>query len=523
MKDFKNLGFGDWLGILWRRKWYAIVTFLLILTGTVIYALQLPQIFRSETKILIVSSAISEDYVRSASSSSPIDRYNAIRVQLQSRKFLSGIIKQSPLFPVGSPGFSMEDAINSLRSRLKLEANTDSTLVLSSTAADPRAARDLVKQTADALIKEGMSAGKDKAVETDQFIEEQLRNTQRDLAAQEEKIKQFKMAHMGELPEQSITNVNALSNLNAQLASAEIALQRGQDQRRLLDVRARESKRLEVLSSSLFSTQPALPATTAGGQGSALNRSPQLEAKRALLAEANARYQPTHPDVVRLTREVQELEKQLSVAAVENRPDDRAKVNSPGQGDRAPDTKAPLPDAKPPLFNISEAESKIEMEAADNEIVKQEAEKDRILQQIKLYQTRASKGPAIEQEYAALIRDRDMLQQQYGSLHNKKFSAQMSANLEANNRNDVYKIIDEANLPERPIFPDRRQIVLIGWIAGFVLGLGAALGREYLDPTLGDEREAMVVLNLPVLACIPEVTIAGMFRRKRLPKSGRAA
>ena len=526
MKDFRNLSFGDWLGLFWRRRWYLILAFLLVSAGAGIYAMRLPRLFRSETKIQIVSSPIAQDIVRSAVNSSPVERLNSIQVLLQSRRFLSNLIRQSTIFSVQNPNFSMEDAITSLRSRLKLEPNTDGTFVLSFTATDPKAAFDLVKRAADALIRESTNAGKDLAVETDQFIEEQLRRTHQDLANQEELIKRFKMAHQGELPEQSIANMNALSGLSTQLAAAETTLQRAQDQRRLLDARYREQKRLEAMSGGLLSPQPA-PAATAGGQAAApapvSARNTQLEAKRAQLAEMNARYYPTHPDVVRLTREIQELEKQQPAAAAERKPDERATAGGAGQSDKPAESKGAPADANLPLFGVSEAEYKIEMQAADNEIVKQQAERDRIREQIKLSQTRLGRAPAIEQEYAALIRERDMLQQQYANLHNKKFNAQMSASLETNNRNDVYRIIDEAILPVRPIFPDRKQFVFLGLIAGFLCGIGAALGREYLDASLGNEREAAVALNLPVLACIPEVTVERMFRRKSIPKRTGAA
>jgi len=105
----------------------------------------------------------------------------------------------------------------------------------------------------------------------------------------------------------------------------------------------------------------------------------------------------------------------------------------------------------------------------------------------------------------ALSREHEALKQQYSSLQGKKFQAQMTPNLEANKNSDTYRVIDEANLPESPAFPNRVQIALMGLGAGVVLGIGAAFGRELLDNTLGSEDEVAAVLKLPVLVSISEI------------------
>jgi succinoglycan biosynthesis transport protein ExoP len=94
----------------------------------------------------------------------------------------------------------------------------------------------------------------------------------------------------------------------------------------------------------------------------------------------------------------------------------------------------------------------------------------------------------------------------------------MAASVATDINNQSYSIIDEANLPARPAFPDRLQIVLMGLGAGLFLGLAAVAGREYLDPTLGSEHEASMVLNIPVLIAIPEIPAHTRAGRKLLVK-----
>ena len=70
------------------------------------------------------------------------------------------------------------------------------------------------------------------------------------------------------------------------------------------------------------------------------------------------------------------------------------------------------------------------------------------------------------------------LSRQYSNLWNKKFQSAMTTDLETDANVDTYKIIDPPNLPERPAFPNRVQIILIGLGAGLIVGIGAAFGTR---------------------------------------------
>ena len=42
MKDFRNLGIEEWLRMFWRRKWYFILTAVIVSGGVTVYAWRLP-------------------------------------------------------------------------------------------------------------------------------------------------------------------------------------------------------------------------------------------------------------------------------------------------------------------------------------------------------------------------------------------------------------------------------------------------------------------------------------------------
>jgi polysaccharide chain length determinant protein (PEP-CTERM system associated) len=523
MIDIKSLGIGGWLRIFWRRKWYFLAVAILVSAGVTIYAMRLPQSFTSETSILVESAIIAEDYVRPAERSNPVERINAVRQQIDSRKFLQRIVEDMQLNGFGTrKDFVMEDAIRGLRSSITVGTTTGNMFKLSYSATEPRSARDVTKRLADVLVQSNNSARKTRALETDQFIDEQLRQIDGQLTAQEEKIKKFKTDHLGELPEQGSANINTLNTLNTQLAGVDNAIQQATDQRKLLELRR---SRLEVLARAFPTAPPAGSVPETKDKPAPVPvQNPVLLALRAELSKYYARgYRDDHPDVKRMINEIRRLEEQAANSAADAKAAESTALTPLGSGMKPVDERNPANAASATLVDMESETIKLEMEKVDNELIRQRKEREEILKRMKIVEGRLKQAPAMEQALAVLIREHDSLRAQYNNLQQKKFSTTMAANLETDPNAEIYKVIDEANLPEKSAFPNRVQIILMGVAGGIVLGLGAAFAREYLDPRLRDEEEVTAVLKLPVLASIPEIPNEAVPLRRRLPKAAGSA
>jgi len=66
-------------------------------------------------------------------------------------------------------------------------------------------------------------------------------------------------------------------------------------------------------------------------------------------------------------------------------------------------------------------------------------------------------------------------------------------------------MLDPANLPSAPTFPNWKLFTLGGLAAGMGLGICLALLLEFKDTSLKSERDVEFTLRLPVLAMIPAV------------------
>jgi capsular polysaccharide biosynthesis protein len=66
-------------------------------------------------------------------------------------------------------------------------------------------------------------------------------------------------------------------------------------------------------------------------------------------------------------------------------------------------------------------------------------------------------------------------------------------------------VLDPANLPDKPSFPNRPLFALGGLAGGLGLGLGIAFFLEMKDSSFKTERDVEFALHLPVLAMVPAI------------------
>jgi polysaccharide biosynthesis transport protein len=513
MRDFKNLTPLDHLNLIWRRRWYFIIPALLVSACGVIYAWKAPRFYKSETRIL-AESAIISDNTNPIMRTTNEDRINAIREQVQSRTFIERLIEEFQLYGYGRlSDFAMDQAVYIFRRNFQILNTSDNSFTISFSAGSPELAREVAKRVADILIQATETARRNKAIDADRFIDDEMRKAEVDLKAHEEKIKQFKNEHLGELPEQTPANLSTLSQLRSQLTIVEGIIQNAHDQRKMTELRLQEQRQLTTLTNTTTRVETLLRPSVVAREPAPNPLVQQLAGLKATYAEYSSKWTPEHPEIKKLAAQIKELEQQLAKSPpppnsavvpqntnTANADPEPGSASQPGQ-ERVAD----------PAFNLTIAQIKAEIESRDNEVERQTKERDEINKQIKLYQTRLSRAPSLEQELIALNRENDALRTHYTTLQNRKFGAQLAASLATNNKNETYRVIDDANLPERPEKPGRFTIALVGLAAGVVVGFGAVYTREYLDNTIGTAEDAEKALQLPVLALVPDIS-----SRKRL-------
>ena len=102
-------------------------------------------------------------------------------------------------------------------------------------------------------------------------------------------------------------------------------------------------------------------------------------------------------------------------------------------------------------------------------------EQQKVKQQIGEYEARVQSSPVIEQEYKELTRGYQTALETYNELQKKRDDSAIATRLEREQEGEQFTILDPANLPDTPSFPDRMKFTLGGFGGGFALGLGLAM------------------------------------------------
>ena len=178
MKDFTKLGVEDYISMFWRRKWYALITAVVVTAGGVVYALRLPHIYRSQTTLLVQAQGISEGYVRPLESSRVEERLGAVIQTMISRSLLERVVRGLKLYNYGeNPAITMDVAVTALKDTMDVKAAPAGTIVVGFRSTKPALARDVTQRLAEEVIRSRSSSREEQATITDQFLDQQLRQT----------------------------------------------------------------------------------------------------------------------------------------------------------------------------------------------------------------------------------------------------------------------------------------------------------------------------------------------------------
>ena len=479
----KTYTLDDFWQILLRRKWLIVLPAILVggVSAAVIY--KLPNLYRSETLILVVPQRVPETYVRSTVTARIEDRLQAISQQIMSRTRLEQVITDFNLYAKERADKElMEDIIERMRNRdIGIQIIRGDSFRVSYIAGDPRTAMRVTERLGSLFIDESLRDREVLADGTTEFISTQLDEAQRKLVENENKVLEYQRLHDGELPSQTPANLQAQHNAEMALQTLGEALNRDRERRITL-----ERSVADILEAP--DARPA--ATDAPRSVTVVSLEDELVTQKQALLALELKLRPEHPDVKKQRRVVEELQKRINAQQL------------------ASDlTVKPSPAASAVVMDAGKrkrlADARIELDNLDRQIQGKTAEEIRLQGMVGMYQARIAAAPLREAELAALTRDYETFQQSYRTLLQKKEESQMSANLEKRQIGEQFKILDPARMPEKPASPDRPRLYLLSMVAALAVGFGAAALREFLDRTLRNEADVRAALNLMVLATVP--------------------
>lgn len=485
----------EFLEILRRRKWVIVFSVLLVLFGATVYCVLTQDLYQSTMRILIIPPAVSEGMVRSTANVDYQDRLKILQQDIFGTARLMAVINEQGLFR-GSPGKVSADAmVAEMRKRINMEIGRNNTFTLSFDHENPQTAKDVVSRLGSFFIGENIKSREATVQETSRFLEGQVQETRKRLEEQEERIKRYKLQFGGELPQQMQVNLSQLARLQDQIKNNSESVARLEDRKIFLEsqIRTMESQ----ITAAEYPAEVTVSGSPAGDTDYLLA---ELALRRKKLEELNSRYTPLHPAVVQARWEVEKLEAKIEVIQLEAK---KGESGSAG-GTRDNTASGATPDfQRMGRFRGEANRLREQVGTIDLDITALKRESASAARQIERIQLQVERLPQREQEMIALTRDYDNIKRSYEELLRKKLEANISENLEEKQKGERFQVIDPANLPSRPIKPDRLKVLALALMASLVIGAGGAIVLEVLDPTLRGSRDFRNFFDLPVLASLP--------------------
>lgn len=469
------------LGVWQRRRWVGMVMVMVVAAAAATVAAVLPDVYRATATVLVERHNVSETFVRSSVTGELETRLQTISQEILSRARLAELITRLDLYPELRGQAPTEGAIQKMRRDILLELKgVQSTGGRAATVAfnlsyqgrDPETVARVANALAAFYVEENVRLRGEQATGTAAFLRVQVADARKRLDEHEQRVRDFRTRHVGELPQQLPANMATLERLHAQLDL------NSANQLRAMDRRAAAAKELDTAGPGVTAPADAAAASLAKAQQE--------------LVELRRQYTDKHPDVVRLKAAIAALKHDLAE-----------------QGDEASASPPPLPtgDARArPVPAVSKA---------DAELAALKAQEQKLLQQIAAYQRRVENAPEREQELQQRSADFERARELYSSLLKRYEDAQLAESMEQSSRGERFRVLDQAIPPRQPAAPARAQLLVLGLLLACGMGVAAMVIAEQLDGSVHKVADLRALTAAPVVVSIPRITTVADRRRAR--------
>ena len=496
----------NYFKIVLRRKWYIIIPFALsVIISFGIYK-NMPKEYKASTVILVRAQKVPESYVRATLTEPVTDRLATISQEILSRTRLEMIINEFNLYPAAADKLHMEEIVDMMKKKIEVRVQRQNAFSITFEGKEPETVMQVTNKLASMFIEENLKFRESRVEGTSQFISRELQSVESSLKTKDDMLRRYKERNMGQLPGQLDANLRILERLQQQFKTTSDNFSAAEDrivllQNQMEQVMDRESGR------GSFSTTSTSRRNLTRGDGVPLEPGAEqslaghLASLRRELQNAESKYTDSHPDVVGLKRKIAALEPR--VKRQEEERERRLKELRERQEETAAESilRRPLTSLDPSSERLI-TQYKAQFNETQLEAKRLKEEMENLKEQIALYQKRVEDTPKREQEMVNLVRDYDLLKGQFQSLMDKKYQAQMAENLERKQQGEQFIVLDPARLPEKPSKPNRNNLLAVGALLGFGMGLGLAWLREFMDRSFYDVSDVETYLKLPVVATI---------------------
>ena len=523
MDSIRHRSLTEYIEALRRHKLAIIIPALVVMIASAIAIKTLPNIYESSTFIMVESPQGERFSEKSLPDLS--QRLGNIRQQVTSRSRLESVMNKFGLFKKQlDKGERLDDLLSDMRGQIGLDvsANQESVtkaFMLSYRDRDPEIAQKVAAELAEQLIADNVEAMKNLASGETEVLNQrasELSTKLHDLELanswllnlrEDAPIIPYPYSGNGAItgsrgPSQARVNVEAERNQTMTVENLK------DQQYRLEQQLAEIEKRIAELRPVVEQQKKASPLSGNPAYGILVSQRAQLEGERdnlinrQELTDKHPRVLAVNDKIAAINRQIEELKQQNAGAIVQTQ------------------------EAR----DLRQAESertrvKADLEVARRAIDRQIANPPRPAIVSTGGSSTVASTPATRDPNAARIaQDYLGLKADYKEVISKKQDAELKEKTIGSSKVEQYRVLDQANLPQLPVAPNRRLLMGIAMVLGLAAGIGFAMILEFRRfSSLQDVKDVEYYTKLPMLAAIPRTLTAKERDRENRKNSRRLA
>lgn len=530
MLSDQSIPISEYWRILKRRRYLLGLPAAGIFILTIFYVLSIPATYRSEATILIEDQEIPEDIVGATITNYVSQEIELITQRLFTLKTINEVVEKFDIYSLKDSEKNVPPAIiaKKFRDDMEIEVVSAETLsprgqevqiavavMLAFNSADRKMAQQVAQELVDLFLSENQRSSTSRTTGVSQLLRSAVEKANEELLVAEAELAAFKVDNQGALPELHELNVNVINRTEQQLS--DVTLRLGELQRRKLQ-----------LSAQLSALSPSAPVTLPSGETVMSDR----DRLRALIIDyrrKSAIYQTGHPDLVRLKREIESLQKTVGDTGTyavlqEQLRQERDRLN--GLRERYSDDHPDILNAQAAIQELEAQLAKAnfdtitEEEVADNpayvlvntQLQSTNLEIDSLLQKRQELQSilgehegLIKRAPIVEMQYDALLRKYENAKTKHDDLAAKLRAADVAADVEIGITGQRFELIEP---PALPLEPEERNVVailILGLLSAIGIGVACTFVAESLDKSIRSAKQLAEIAGAPPLAVIPYI------------------
>jgi len=452
-----------YLRMAWRYRWMALSFAMIVcLIGWGVVAV-LPNVYRVKATVQVDQSSMLQPLLKGIAVESDVARRTAglMKETMLARPNLELIAQKSGLSKGIDTPWELDVLIEWLGTRIEISPSPDRPNVYTVTCqhSDPAVAQRVVAALLDRFQDTILTVTRKDLENGKRFVDEQIEQYRLKMEAAEQKIREFKEAHLDVL-EDGRTYYARLEDARNQYKTAILELQEAETE--VSAIRAEERR----------DGQPPRPIDL---------RIAELE---KTLAELRVKFTEQHPEVIITKRALEEWQARKSGKLQEG----SGTVTGEGSGARS-------------LEPGDQARRSPWTRAKEAKIAGLRSRVEEFKRRVAQLQESVNTVPGMEVELAKLNREYNLQRANYRTLGMRRESALVADRLEHASEAKL-DILEAPHIPLYPVSPRRIPLNTLVLFVGIGAGVGLVLLVSQMNPVIYSRRDLLRVAALPVLGTV---------------------